>query len=69
MATLEPYDPIAWAKKPRSQKALDFVVELANDKERDFVDILAKLKKDGRTDGIKLLQRWDFATHTWTKTN
>ena len=46
MATLEPYDPIAWAKKPRSQKALDFVVELANDKERDFVDILAKLKKD-----------------------
>ena len=69
MATLEPHDPIAWARKPRSQKALDFVVELANDKERDFVDILADLKKQGRTDGIKLLQRWDFATHTWTKNN
>ena len=69
MGTLEPYDPIAWARHPRSQKALDFVVELANDKERDFVDILADLKKQGRTDGIKLLQRWDFATHTWTKNN
>lgn len=68
MVTLEPFDLIAWAKKPRSQKALDFVVELANDKEKDFVDILADLKKNGRTDGIKLLQRWDFATHQWTKT-
>ena len=69
MGTLEPHDPIAWARKPRSQKALDFVIELANDKEHEFVDILAKLKKDGRTDGIRLLQRWDFSTRTWTKNN
>ena len=67
MATLEPHDGIEWARKPRSQKALDFVIQLANDKERDFVDILAKLKKDGRTDGKVLLQKWDFATHQWIK--
>lgn len=67
MATLEPNDFIAWARKPRSQKALDFVIELANEKERDFVDILAKLKKDGRTDGIVLLQKWDYANQSWVK--
>lgn len=67
MATLEPNDFIAWARKPRSQKALDFVIELANEKERDFVDILAKLKKDGRTDGTVLLQKWDYANQSWVK--
>lgn len=67
MATLEPCDSIEWARKPRSQKALDFVIQLANDKERDFVDILAKLKKDGRTDGKTLFQKWDFSTHQWIK--
>ena len=67
MEVMKPNDGIAWARKPRSQKALDFVVQLANEKERDFVDILAKLKKDGRTDGIKLLQKWDYANQTWTK--
>lgn len=67
MATLEPYDPLGWAKKPRSQTALDFVVELANDKERDFVDILADLKKHQITDGIRLLKKWDYATHQWVK--
>lgn len=67
MATLEPNDFIAWARKPRSQKALDFVIELANDKEAEFVDILAKLKKDGRTDGIKLFQKWDYANQSWVK--
>ena len=48
MATIAPNDFIAWARKPRSQKALDFVIELANEKEHEFVDILAKLKKDGK---------------------
>lgn len=67
MATLEPNDFIAWARKPRSQKALDFVIELANEKEAEFVDILAKLKKDGKTDGIKLLQKWDYANQSWVK--
>lgn len=67
MATLEPNDFIAWARKPRSQKALDFVIELANEKEAEFVDILANLKKDGRTDGIKLLQKWDYANQSWVK--
>ena len=67
MATLEPKDDIAWARKPRSQKALDFVIQLANEKERDFVDILAKLKKDGRTDGFVLLQKWDYANQSWVK--
>lgn len=67
MATLEPNDFIAWARKPRSQKALDFVIQLANEKERDFVDILAKLKKDGRTDGLVLLQKWDYANQSWVK--
>lgn len=67
MATMEPHDPIAWARKPRSQKALDFVVELANEKEADFVDILAKLKSNGITDGVKLIKRWDHVTNQWTK--
>lgn len=67
MATLEPYDPIAWARKPRSQTALDFVIKLANDKERDFVDILADLKKNQITDGARLLKKWDYATHQWIK--
>lgn len=67
MATLEPNDFIAWARKPRSQKALDFVIELANEKEAEFVDILAKLKKDGRTDGTVLLQKWDYANQSWVK--
>ena len=56
-----------WAKRPRSQKALDFVIELAGKKEREFMDILAKLKKDGRTDGVLLLQRWDHVTGSWTR--
>jgi hypothetical protein len=67
MATLEPNDFIAWARKPRSQKALDFVIKLAAEKEKDFVDILSKLKKDGRTDGVVLLQKWDYANHSWVK--
>jgi hypothetical protein len=67
MATLTPHDPIAWARKPRSQKALDFVIELANDKEHEFVDILSNLKQNGITDGTRLLKRWDYATHTWMK--
>jgi hypothetical protein len=64
---LAPNDFTSWARKPRSQKALDFVIELANEKELEFMDILAKLKKDGRTDGLKLLQKWDYANQTWTK--
>ncbi len=68
MEIMKPNDGISWARKPRSQKALDFVVQLANEKEADFVEILAKLKRDGRTDGIKLLQKWDYANQTWTKT-
>lgn len=67
MATITPNDFIAWARKPRSQKALDFVIELANEKEHEFVDILAKLKKDGRTDGVVLLQKWDYANQSWVK--
>lgn len=65
---LVPSDFTAWARKPRSQKALDFVIELASEKEPEFVEILAKLKKDGRTDGMILLQKWDYANQTWTKT-
>jgi hypothetical protein len=64
---LEPNDFIAWARRPRSQMALDFVIKLANEKEKDFMEILAKLKADGRTDGVRLLQKWDYANHTWTK--
>ena len=67
MEVLAPNDFVSWARKPRSQKALDFVIELANDKEAEFVDILNQLKKDGRTDGFKLLQKWDYANQSWVK--
>lgn len=58
-------DPIAWARKPRSQKALEFVVELANDEEGEFSEILAKLRADGHVNGNTLKRRWDYASQVW----
>lgn len=64
-ATKSANDMIAWARKPRSQMALQFVIDLANKGERDFVEILQKLRDDGHVSGNVLTCRWDYASSSW----
>lgn len=64
-ATKSANDMIAWARKPRSQLALQFVIDLANKGERDFVEILQKLRDDGHVSGNTLMRRWDYASSSW----
>lgn len=64
-ATKSANDMLAWARKPRSQMALQFVIELANKDETDFVEILQKLRSEGCVDGNTLVRRWDYASSSW----
>lgn len=53
-------DPLLWAKKPRSQTALDYVCRGAAEGNADLKSILEKLIADGVcTDKGRLLRRWD----------
>lgn len=60
-------DPHGWAKKPRSHKAFELLLGLVNEREPAFIEIMIKLKRDGRTDGVNLFQRWDYISQSWTK--
>lgn len=52
------YDPLLWAKRPKSQKALDFVIDGAK-KSNKLADILADLKATGICNAAgKLLKRY-----------
>lgn len=56
----ENLDPLLWAKKPRSQTALDYVRRGAAEGNADLKSILEKLVSDGVcTDKGRLLLRWD----------
>lgn len=56
----ENLDQLLWAKKPRSQIALDYVRRGAEDGNADLKSILEKLISDGVcTDKGRLLRRWD----------
>lgn len=56
----ENLDPLLWAKKPRSQTALDYVRRGAAEGNADLKAILEKLIVDGVcTDKGSLLRRWD----------
>lgn len=60
-----PSDPLGWARKPASDLALKRVFE-AGRQDRRFVDIKAKLIKDGiATESGKLLFRWQ--NNAWVK--
>ena len=52
-------DPLAWAKKPRSNIALQSVIALASKGDDRFKAILATLITDGITDGQRLLYAWN----------
>lgn len=52
-------DPVGWAKRPRSQYALDAVIDLAKRGDTFFAGVLDALREAGRVDGNKLVQRWD----------
>lgn len=68
MATQHPVDPIGWARKPRSQKALDLLLKLVSEKEADFVEIYDGLVRSGKVVGGNLIYKWDHASNQWTKT-
>lgn len=51
-------DLLRWAKRPRSQFALDAVIDLAK-RDRVFAGFLEELREAGRVEGEKLVQRWD----------
>ena len=69
MATQQPIDPIGWARKPRSQKALELLLTLVKEKDATFVEIYEDLVKSGKVIDENLIYKWDHVTHQWTKTN
>ncbi len=52
-------DMHGWAKRPKSQIALNAVIELAKKGERDFIEYLEALRESGRVFGDSLKNRWD----------
>lgn len=64
---MDTLDPHGWAKKPRSAYAFNALLELTKEKEPAFIAILESLKRRGITDGVNLLQRWDYISQSWTK--
>lgn len=58
-------DPIDWARKPRSAMAFAAVFELANRGERDFMEILDGLRRQGHVVNNELVRRYDFASQLW----
>lgn len=58
IANMGDYDPLLWAKKPKSQKALDYVIDGAK-KSGQLRAILANLVESGITNEAgKLLKRY-----------
>ncbi len=56
----EELDPLLWAKKPKSQQALDLLAAAAKEGDTTLVGILARHVRDGVADDKgKLLARWD----------
>lgn len=56
----EELDPLLWAKKPKSQTALNLLRTGANEGDARLVEILSAHVRDGVCDESgKLLQRWD----------
>ena len=53
-------DPLLWAKKPKSQQALDLLAAAAKEGDTTIVGILSGHVRDGVADDKgKLLSRWD----------
>ncbi len=53
-------DPLLWAKRPKSQCALDLLMTGAKEGDSRLVEILAGHVRDGVcNESGKLLQRWD----------
>ena len=67
MAALEPIDPIGWARKPRSQKALELLLTLVKEKDATFVEIYDGLVRSGKVVGENLIYKWDHVANQWTK--
>lgn len=68
MATQNPVDPIGWAKKPRSQKALELLLTLVRERDSVFVEIYDGLVRSGKVVGENLIYKWNHASNQWTKT-
>lgn len=61
-------DALKWAKRPRSQTALDLLTAGAKDGDSRLAEILAVHVRDGVcSESGKLLQRWDGLA--WRKAN
>lgn len=67
MASQQPHDPIGWAKKPRSAKALELLISLVKEKEPVFVGIYEKLVATGKVEGENLIYKWDHVSNSWVK--
>ncbi len=53
-------DPLIWAKRPRSQTALDLVQKGVNEGDSRLIEIHAEHIRNGVCDNAgKLLRRWD----------
>lgn len=61
-------DLLGWAKRPRSQMALQMVIDLAVKEEDDrFIEILHGLKEAGHVSGDQLIRKWDHSVERWVK--
>jgi len=59
-AVAEGLDPLLWAKRPKSQQALDLLTAGAKEGDTRLVEILAGHVRDGVcTESGNLLVRWD----------
>ncbi len=59
-AVAEGLDPLLWAKRPKSQQALDLLSVGAKEGDARMVEILAGHVRDGVcSDSGKMLMRWD----------
>lgn len=52
-------DALDWARKPRSQHAINLILRCIAEKDSRFIEIFADLKRDGVVDGYALKKRWN----------
>ena len=60
-------DGLDWARKPRSEKAWQFLFALVAEKEPKFIDLMIQHKREGRIVDGKATQRWDYAGQQWVR--
>ena len=58
-------DPLSWARRPKSQIAFNSVIDLVNEGDSRFEEILSELTQAGHVIAGRLVNRWDGMS--WVK--